>query len=268
MHGGDVYYNKDEGYTFPKRWYIKPFLKFTLHHATKLTAITNDCRIHALNAGACDKDIVIITNGADIRRFSRKNNAGVEEIRKKFDLKGSKVIFACRQLIPRKGVRYLIKAMPIILKKYKNVRLIIAGDGMERQFLEELIMKLSLINKVHLVGWVQNDDLPKYYNAADISVMPSLEEGFGIPAVEAMGCELPVVSTDAGGLVEVIDDKINGLIVPKGNEKKLAEAIIKLLDNPKLARDMGKQGRKKAETVFSWDTTAENFIKLFRQYVK
>jgi L-malate glycosyltransferase len=267
MHGGDVYYNKEEGYTFPKLWYIKPVLKFTLHHATKLTAITNDCRIHALNAGAYEKDVTIITNGADIRRFSRKNSSGGETIRKKYGLKGKKIIFTCRQLIPRKGIRYLIMAMPYIIKKHPKVKLLIAGDGMEREYLEKLIDKLKIKDYVSLLGWIKNDELPAYYNVSDIAVMPSLEEGFGIPAAEAMACELPVVSTDAGGLVEVVENNKTGLIVQKGNEKELAGAIIKFLDQPALGKKMGKDGRKKAETEFSWDKTAEKFLSLFNLYI-
>ena len=268
MHGGDVYYNKEEGYVYPKLWYIRPFLKYTLRHADRLTAITDDCRVHALNAGAPDGNIVIITNGADVRRFSKKNSDGVGAVREKFGLKGQKTIFACRQLIPRKGIRFLVQAMPRILKKHPRVKLIVAGDGIERQSLEAMIADLGIRDRVFLVGWVPNDQLPAYYNAADISVIPSLEEGFGIPAAEAMGCELPVVSSDAGGLVEVVDHGKNGIIVPKGDAAALADAIIKLLDRPEIGRRYGRAGRKKAEDVFSWDRTALSFLELFRKHLK
>ncbi len=266
MHGGDVYYNKEEGYTYPKKWYVKPFLRFTLNRATMLTAITNDCKIHAENAGARPEKIVIITNGADIRRFS-KNRNGVENIISKYKLKGNHVLFTCRQLIPRKGIRYLIMAMPYIIKKHPKSKLLVAGDGMEREFLEELIDRLKLRKNVTLLGWIKNEELPAYYNASEIAIMPSLEEGFGIPAAEAMACELPVVSTDAGGLVEVVDNSRTGFIVPKANEKELAAAIIKLLDNPALGKKMGKAGREKTEEAFSWDKTAEKLISLFKTHL-
>jgi glycosyltransferase involved in cell wall biosynthesis len=267
MHGGDVYYNKEEGYVYPKLWYIKLFLKYTLRNATRLTAITNDCRVHAINAGARDDNIVIIKNGADLRRFSPGNCNRTGDLKKKFDLEGKKVLFTCRQLIPRKGVRYLIKAMPFIMQIHPDVRLLIAGDGMEREYLEKLISNLGLNDNVVLLGWLQNDLLPDYYNASDVVVMPSLEEGFGIPTAEAMGCELPVVSTDAGGLIEVVQDGITGIIVPKANEKALAEAVLKLLDDPDMAGKMGKAGRAAAEKQFSWDKTAEEFIALFNKHL-
>jgi len=267
MHGGDVYYNEAEGYVFPKLWYVKPFLKYTLRNASMLTAITVDCRRHAINAGANTANVAVINNGADLRRFAPINNGEVKEIKKQYGLEDKKVLFTCRQLIPRKGIRYLIKAMPYVLETHPNIKLLIAGDGMERSYLEQLIDMLDLNEIVILLGWVKNNDLPKFYNASDIAVMPSLEEGFGIPAAEAMGCELPVVSTDAGGLVEVVKNGITGIIVPKANEKALAEAVLKLLDDPELADKMGKAGRETAEKQFSWDKTAEHLLMLFNNYL-
>jgi glycosyltransferase involved in cell wall biosynthesis len=268
MHGGDVYFNEKEGYVYPRLWYIKPFLKYTLRHATLLTAITVDCLRHAINAGARNENIVVVTNGADLRRFSPGNTGGVAAIKKKYSLDGQKMLFTCRQLIPRKGIRYLIKAMPFISQANQAVRLLIAGDGMERNDLETLIDKLGLNGKVFLLGWIPNDHLPHYYNASDIVIMPSLEEGFGIPAAEAMGCERPVVSTDAGGLVEVVQDGVTGIIVPKADEKALSEAVIKLLNDPDMAHRMGKAGREAAEKNFSWDQTAEKFLAHFKNYVE
>jgi glycosyltransferase involved in cell wall biosynthesis len=268
MHGGDVYFNEKEGYVYPRLWYIKPFLRYTLRNATRLTAITLDCQRHAIKAGARGDDIVVIENGADLRRFSPGNRKGVAAIKKKYGLDGKEVLFTCRQLIPRKGIRYLIRAMPLIARTHPNVRLLIAGDGMEREYLKSLINELGLNDRVILLGWIQNDVLADYYNASNVVVMPSLEEGFGIPAAEAMGCELPVVSSDAGGLVEIVQDGITGLVVAKADEKALAEAVVKLLDNPELAYKMGKAGRETAEKNFSWNKTAERFLELFQNYVE
>jgi len=260
MHGGDVYYNPGEGYEYPKLWYIRPFLRYTLRKADLLTAITEDCKQHALNAGANESLIKVICNGADLDRFQPINGSTVRLIKRKFKLDGCPVIFSCRQLIPRKGMRFLIGAMPKILAKFPKTKLLIAGDGIEKNDLNNLIKKLKLTNSVVLLGWIDNKELPGYYNAADIAVMPSLEEGFGIPAAEAMGCGLPVVSTDAGGLVEVVEHNKTGLIVPRGSAEALADAITLLLKNKPLAKEMGEAGRERALELFDWSVAAKKFI--------
>ena len=105
MHGGDVYVNPEQGYDFPTRWYVRPPLRWTLRHAGALTAITEDCRQHALRAGAPDESIHLVFNGTDLRRFSPA--PGGKPVDPRY---GPQMIFACRQLFPRKGIRFLIEA--------------------------------------------------------------------------------------------------------------------------------------------------------------
>jgi glycosyltransferase involved in cell wall biosynthesis len=112
---------------------------------------------------------------------------------------------------------------------------------------------------------VPNADLPPYYRAAALSVIPSLEEGFGIPAAEAMGCEVAVVASDAGGLPEVVENEVTGLVVPRGDSKALAKAIGSLLADPQRRRRMGQAGRERALRLFDWDRSAEQFEEIYRE---
>jgi glycosyltransferase involved in cell wall biosynthesis len=106
MHGGDVYVNPEQGYDFPTRWYVRPALRWTLRKAHALTAITEDCRNHALRAGAPADSIRLVFNGTDLERFSPvAHRNGPPDARF-----GPQMIFACRQLFPRKGMRFLIDA--------------------------------------------------------------------------------------------------------------------------------------------------------------
>jgi glycosyltransferase involved in cell wall biosynthesis len=98
-----------------------------------------------------------------------------------------------------------------------------------------------------------------------VSVIPSLEEGFGIPAAEAMGCEVPVVASDAGGLPEVVENGVTGLVVPRGDPGALAKAIATLLQDPERRRVMGRAGRQRALRLFDWDRSAEQFEQLYRE---
>jgi glycosyltransferase involved in cell wall biosynthesis len=262
LHGGDVYVNVAEGYDFPTRWYVRPVLAWTLRHASALTAISEDCKMHALNAGAHEPSISVVMNGADLRRFSPapESNAPSEF--------GARMIFACRQLFPRKGIRFLIEAVAKLKPKYPDISLIIAGDGFERPALEELTKTLGVADKTKFLGWVANKELPRYFRGSSVSVIPSLEEGFGIPAAEAMGCEIPVVATDAGGLPEVVENGVTGYVVPKGDAAALAGAIDRLLADDALRSRMGKAGRTRAVERFDWDLSVKKFEAVYASVLK
>ena len=261
MHGGDVYVNPEQGYDFPTRWYVRPPLRWTLRHADALTAITEDCRQHALRAGAPPEAIRLIFNGTDLRRFSpaTPSNGSAD------GSWGPHMIFACRQLFPRKGIRFLIEAAARLKPRFPDLKLVLAGDGFERPELARLAEERGIARDVTFLGWVPNTALPPYYRAAAVSVIPSLEEGFGIPAAEAMGCEVPVVASDAGGLPEVVEHGVTGLVVPRGDSAALAEAIGSLLEDPARRRSMGAAGRARALQLFDWDRTAEQFEQVYRE---
>jgi glycosyltransferase involved in cell wall biosynthesis len=260
MHGGDVYVNPEQGYDFPTRWYVRPALRWTLRHAGALTAITEDCRQHALRAGAPDDHIRLVFNGTDLRRFSPGENGSGPDLQF-----GPNMIFACRQLFPRKGIRFLLEAAAQLKPKFPDLKVVLAGDGFERPELARLAGDLGIGSDVTFLGWVPNADLPPYYRAAAVSVIPSLEEGFGIPAAEAMGCEVAVVASDAGGLPEVVEHGVTGLVVRRGDSGALAQAIGSLLADPARRRMMGQAGRQRALRLFDWDRTAEQFEQLYAE---
>jgi phosphatidyl-myo-inositol dimannoside synthase len=257
MHGGDVYVNPEQGYDFPTRWYVRPALRWTLRKAGALTAITEDCRQHALRAGAPTRSMHLVFNGTDLRRFSPAP-AGAADPRF-----GPTMIFACRQLFPRKGIRFLVEAAAQLKPRFPDLKVVVAGDGFERPDLIALAERLDIARDVTFLGWVPNSELPPYYRAAALSVIPSLEEGFGIPAAEAMGCETAVVASDAGGLPEVVEHGVTGLIVPRGDASALAEAIGELLADPARRARMGRAGRERALRLFDWDRSAEQFEQIY-----
>jgi glycosyltransferase involved in cell wall biosynthesis len=257
MHGGDVYVNPEQGYDFPTRWYVRPALRWTLRKAGALTAITEDCRQHALRAGAPTRSMHLVFNGTDLRRFSPAP-AGAADPRF-----GPNMIFACRQLFPRKGIRFLVEAAAKLKPRFPDLKVVVAGDGFERPDLIALAERLGIARDVTFLGWVPNSELPQYYRAAALSVIPSLEEGFGIPAAEAMGCETAVVASDAGGLPEVVEHGVTGLIVPRGDASALAGAIGELLADPARRARMGRAGRERALRLFDWDRSAEQFEQIY-----
>jgi glycosyltransferase involved in cell wall biosynthesis len=211
-----------------------------------------------LRAGAPADHIRLVFNGTDLRRFSPGENANYQQF-------GSHMIFACRQLFPRKGIRFLLEAGAQLKPQFPDLKIVLAGDGFERPALARLADELGIGEDVTFLGWVPNTELPPYYRAAAVSVIPSLEEGFGIPAAEAMGCEVAVVASDAGGLPEVVENGVTGLVVPRGDSTALAGAIGSLLADPARRIQMGQAGRARALRLFDWDRSAVQFEELYRE---
>jgi glycosyltransferase involved in cell wall biosynthesis len=265
VHGASVYLNPEVGFYVPTYSYARLALRLSFIFAQKLIAISNDTKTHLLQRGAPNDKIEVVYNGVDHLKFDPSVSG--EKVCSKMGLKKSFVLLTVRNLVKRKGVHYLIEAMPCILEQFPNTKLLIIGDGPFRPRLESLASKLGLVENVFFLGHIPNDKTPPYYAACDIFVMPSLDEGFGISVVEAMAMKKPIVSTNAGGLKEVVDDK-TAIVVPPANSPLLARAVIKLLKNPVLRKQMGKNGRKKVEKTFNWDRAVLEYISICRSVMR
>lgn len=153
----------------------------------------------------------------------------------------NQILLAVATLHPRKGLKYLIKAFQKIHNKKPSTRLIIAGEGPERVILEKLISNLGLVNKVMLLG--QRDDINKLMQSADLFILPSLKEAFGLVIIEAFATGLPVIATEVGGIPEIIINQKNGLLIKPANRFAIEKAIEKLLRHPQLAQTLAKNAK-------------------------
>ncbi|MFU8796179.1 MAG: glycosyltransferase family 4 protein [Dehalococcoidia bacterium] len=164
-----------------------------------------------------------------------------------------------------KGVPYLLKALRM-LRDGTDIRLTIVGSPVpEGQYLR-LIKQYGIEDMVTFTGRVSVDRLVREYATAEMCVVPSLYEGFGLPAAEAMACGLPVVSTTGGALPEVVGrDGEAGLLVPPAQPEALAAAIRRLLSNASLREKMGEAGRKRIESEFTWRRAAQRTVEVYRE---
>ena len=133
-------------------------------------------------------------------------------------------------LIPIKGTIHLINAFADIIKQRNDLLLVIIGSGPLRSGLESRVQALNLDDYIRFLGFVPNQELVFWFNAADLFVLPSLGEGFGITIIEALSCGLPIVASDIGGILEIINENELGILVPPGDTKKLSNAILQALD--------------------------------------
>lgn len=157
------------------------------------------------------------------------------------------------RLVPEKGFDTAIGAMPSVLARFPTARLIIAGDGIARQDLEQRVRSLGISSAVEFCGWVEPGGIPELINGASIVVMPSRwREPFGLVALEAAQMGRPIVATRRGGIPEIVVDGETGLLVKEDDAIAMGGAIVSLAGNPAVATRMGKAARIHAERAFSW----------------
>lgn len=169
---------------------------------------------------------------------------------------------------PIKGFVYLLDALALLRKTRPNLKLRAVGNPGRKTTTQRHLENLGLQDAVEFTGKVEADEIAKLYARATIACVPSLYEGFGLPAGEAMACEVPVVATTGGALPEVVgrDGKAGLLVEPKSGEK-LAGAIAELLDAPERRRAMGEAGRARVESLFTWRRAAERRVEIYREAI-
>jgi glycosyltransferase involved in cell wall biosynthesis len=166
------------------------------------------------------------------------------------------------------GIEYLIEAFGILVHKYplEKLRLLIVGGGPQELFLKEKAAALGLKDSIVFTGRIPHQQVPEYLNMIDIFAALSIIESFGVAVVEAGACELPVVVTNTGGLKEVVQDHVTGLLVPPKDVEKTASAFEMLLLDPALRKTMGKQGRERISRLYNWDDNVDGMIRIYQQF--
>ena len=165
------------------------------------------------------------------------------------------------------GPEHLIRAMGLVVDRHPQTRLLMAGSGELRSPLEKLTGQLGLTRNVSFLGAIEHRQVPELLRNVDIFVMPSIREEFGVAAVEAQAMEIPVISTRVGGVPEVVLDGETGILIEPGDSEQLAQAILTLIENPALRRQMGKRGREHVLANYRWEDNAALMENLYQRIV-
>ena len=173
-----------------------------------------------------------------------------------------RLMATCSADAPLKGMRYLLLSYARLLEKYPNLELLLVSKPQPGGKTEKLVRRLKLKDKVRFVNNISTEQMVRYYAEASIAVVPSIYEGFGLPAGEAMACGVPVVSTDGGALPEVVGDA--GVIVPAKNVAEMVEAIDGLLQDETRRRQLGEAGRERILEKFCWQVCAREMTDYYR----
>lgn len=263
IHGSDIYGLKSPLLTWLNSMVIK--------HSDVCTANSKATAGEAREISG-RKDIEIIPMGVgDTFLFEKPLDPEViKGIRAQLGLDGRVVLFVGR-LIDLKGVDYLIKAIPSVLNRCPDTKVLLVGSGPRKDYLMNLSNELCLRNRVMFVDKVSQEELLKFYSIATIFVLPSIvndkgeTEGFGVVLLEAMASRVPVVGTNVGGIPDIISDGKTGLLARQKDPDDLADKITRLLTDDNIRRRVVENGFRYVKENFSCEVVAERFMEIYQE---
>ena len=203
------------------------------------------------------ENIEVILNGIDIDTFKPDTNQKIIE---------NRIVTTASADIPLKGLRFLIDALPKVLEEFPKTHLIVIGKSPNESKIRQLIKDLDLNDKITFKSNLSEGDIVDIYHTSQIAVIPSLYEGFGFGAGEAMACGTPLISTDSGGLKDVIGD--SAIRIKSGSSEDIGKEIINLFNNEDKRRELSLKGRKRMEDLFDWKISASHYVKVFEDTMK
>jgi glycosyltransferase involved in cell wall biosynthesis len=204
----------------------------------------------------------VIPMGTDSEIFKPMDKK--KELADRYGITGQVILTVCR-LAEKKGVNYLIDAMPKVLVEFQSAKLIIVGDGPEKPKLTEQINKLGLGKNVVFAGNIPHSKIAEYYNISDVFVLPSIvdsrgdTEGLGVVILEALMCEKPVIATSIGGITDIAEQVVDITLVPQKDADAISKGIISTLEREKIQ----KLDRNNVERLYGWGNIAGQFIDIF-----
>ena len=239
-----------------RRWHA--FLSMQQKVVTRLHNVVtvSDCSRQdiARDFGLQPAGIGLVHNGIDTEVFRP-----LPEVARR----PQRLMATCSADAPLKGTRFLLRAYARLLERYPELELLLVSKPKPGGKTEKLVNRLGIADRVRFVNGISTEDMVRYYAEATIAVVPSVYEGFGLPAGEAMACGVPVVSTDGGALPEVVGDA--GVIVPARSVDGLADAIHGMLQDPRRRDELGKMGRQRILDHFCWRVCAREMTSYYRQ---
>jgi L-malate glycosyltransferase len=210
----------------------------------------------------------VIPMGVDLKTFS--SSSSTSQLKKKYRIgNNDKILLFVGRLAEKKGVTYLISAMNAIIKKYPNCKLLIVGDGPEKPALIKQTQSLGLFNKIIFTGSIPNSDLPQFYKAADIFVLPSIidkrgdTEGLGVVLLEAIASGTAVIASNVGGIPDIVMNKKTGLLTDQKSSLGLSSAIVNLLGSLSQRKKLATAAKQHISKNYSWNKIAKEFNSVF-----
>jgi len=206
--------------------------------------------------------IEVIPNGVDVEKFQPIQASDNEDKSTIFFLS------VLDEFHKYKGLDYLLEALKIVKNNVPDVKLIVGGKGVLLDHHQEMAASLGLKDNVEFAGFIPDEEIADYYSQASVFVLPSissLQEGFGIVALEALACQTPVVTTDIVGVAQDLKQIKGGIVIPPRDTHKLADAITQILSDAQMQKEMGQRGRKLVQEKYTWKGVASSMEKVYKE---
>jgi glycosyltransferase involved in cell wall biosynthesis len=250
----------------PKRFFFRLFTRLSARRAAALAAVSEGTRQDAIRLLGVPPEKIFTTRlGVPPEFHPVSDPVSLEAARRRYGLPARFILFV-GLLEPRKNLPMLLRAFAGIAGRLPDTRLVVVGrkGWMVDQALR-LVNGLGLDGRVHFTGYVPREDLPLIFNLAEVFVYPSLYEGFGLPVLEALACGTPAITTDVSSMPEIVGEA--GVLVPPGDEPRLAQALLDLLDDPGRRRTLSEAGPLRA-AAFTWERTAAETVAIYQHVLE
>ncbi len=264
IHGLDITYNS--------KLYQKVIPK-SVRLADKIICVSRATRKECLQKNISPLKLQVVPNGINDIFFINKPKKETKRCLEKtfkISIKNKQILLSVGRLIERKGIHLFIKnTLPLVLNKHPNLLYIIAGKGKMKKTINHLIRKKKLKDKVLLLDEINQEQLKLLYNSANIFIMPNIPvendmEGFGIVAIEAASCKLPVIASDIEGIKDALLEGKAGILIPPQKHRLFTNEIINLISNETQRGKIGKQARKLILNNFSWNKVTREYLIIFK----
>jgi glycosyltransferase involved in cell wall biosynthesis len=247
-----------------KRWHVR-LDQLCTRLSKRVIAVSEHTAEHMITEeSAPPEKIRVVLNGIDFERVKVSGPEAAERVRQEFDAKDDYLLLIAARLHSEKGYEYLFRAMPqIIQKSDRRVVLLVAGKGTFEKEYREMVRQLGCENNVRFLGF--RKDLPDLMKSADLFILPSVAEAFGLVLTEAIYLGTPVVATRVGGIPEIVDNGIDGLLVPPADSTALADAVVNLLTNAERRAEMSGKGREKIVRRFQFEAMVRAYEAVYEE---
>jgi len=263
VHSTEV--GRAQGLHSPDSYLIDGLEWWMAYEAKRVIVTSNSMKWEIQNHFHLPEDkIDTIPNAVDVAKYQKEIDR--ESVRRRYGVwPNEKLVLFIGRLVPQKGVEYLIKALPIIVQRRPEAKLVITGDGWSKSYLEGLARSTGHGDKIRFVGFVSDSNLVELTMSADVLVVPSVYEPFGIVALEGMASGVPVVAGNVGGLSEVVEHDRTGVLVHSGDLGSISWGVNKVLSDPGYSHWLIENAKKKVKEIYSWDAVAKRTAKVYEE---